>query len=288
LDVTITGYLDNGSQKVNEPEPTIVPVTPVTDAGDISISFHALDADGNVIKEGDNPVHAQEGKPILISLDVSSADDHGEQTLGDTLYFTLDAANGFTGDGTLTTRDGQELTLVNVSEADAPTGMPAGQYYVIKAPTDGTLTMPIEVVYTPGPDDLYKGGEAGGSLNVKAWAEHTEEGATNTQVATGDSEVVYIDQVDNGYQFTDVDGEPIEGDVIQATGVENSDGNGKIDLSISGSLIDTDGSEVVHTALLTGVPVGFLVYVDNILAENTGTAAGGTNTWSIPLDADGK
>src|SRR5690606_26676912 len=74
----------------------------------------------------------------------------------------------------------------------------------------------------------------------------------------------------------------------QATGVENSDGNGKIDLSISGSLIDTDGSEVVHTALLTGVPVGFLVYVDNILAENTGTAAGGTNTWSIPLDADGK
>src|SRR5690606_18353331 len=103
LDVTITGYLDNGSQKVNEPEPTIVPVTPVTDAGDISISFHALDADGNVIKEGDNPVHAQEGKPILISLDVSSPDDHGEQTLGDTLYFTLDTANGFTGDGTLTT-----------------------------------------------------------------------------------------------------------------------------------------------------------------------------------------
>src|SRR5690606_23601050 len=93
LDVTITGYLDNGSQEVITPDTTLVPVTPVTDAGDISISFHALDADNNVIKDDDKPVHAQEGKPILISLDVSSPDDRGAQTLGDTLYFTLDAAN---------------------------------------------------------------------------------------------------------------------------------------------------------------------------------------------------
>ena len=290
LDVTITGYLDNGSQEVTKADPTPIPVTPVTDAGDISISFHALDADGNVIKDDDeNPIHAQEGNPIQISLDVSSPNDHGEQTLGDTLYFTLDT-DGFTGG--ILTHNGQPVDKITATSDDVIGGMVEGQeYYVIRAEAGATLTAPIALVYTPHENDLYKGGKDGGSLNVKAWVEHTEAGAATPKVAEGDSQTVYIDQVNNDYKFGATGDTVIDGDTATVTGKENSSGTGNIPLNISGSLTDSDGSEVVHSAVLKGVPVGFLIFVDGQavqLAENTGATADGTNTWSIPIGADGK
>lgn len=284
LDVTFTAYLDNGSQEYIDPDTFFVPVAPVTDAGIITVSFAALGDDSQPLTDDEgNPVHAQEGRPVLISLDVSSPDDHGDLGLGSTVYFQL-GTEGFGDEGTLTYL-GHVVELITVSETDALDGMTAGeQYYQISTADGSPLTMPLDLVYTPAESDQY----VDGSLQVKAWIEHQEDGAENWKTAFGDSQMIPVDKVNNGYEFEGIGDTVVVDGAVTAKGIENQDGEGKVALNITGSLVDDDGSEMVHNAVLKGLPVGFLVYVGTQMAANTGTSADGTfNTWSIPLDANG-
>src|SRR5690606_2392576 len=141
------------------------------------------------------------------------------------------------------------------------------------------------VLYKPHADDEYKAGD----ITVSAWVESQEAGADNREIAKSHSTSTgHREAVNNGFEFTvgqhdsDTERWVVSGNEVATAMAENA-----IDLDIEGSgLWDTDNSEHVVAAQLSGVPVGFLVYVDGKLASNAG-ASGNTSNWLIPVSADG-
>ena len=236
-----------------------MPVTPVTDMAAVSI------ATGDV-GEGETSVHA--------TITASDIVDGAYGTIVDGKLYVQLSTHGNDG-GTLTDDDGQTLSLTPVSGVD---GVPDGNYYVIDIGVSGgsvdlTYTAPDGFVLEPG------------DVTFTAWAQTQEIGAANTAAASasGTANVVIIN---NGITATT---QPVTGNEASS-----ADKNNAIELTgLSVALTDDDGSETIQSILLSGVPVGFLLYVgtsagDATLAAQASNAGGDgtTNTWVLSESGD--
>ncbi|WP_367066640.1 tandem-95 repeat protein [Oryzisolibacter sp. LB2S] len=222
-----------------------VPVTPVTDEAVITVSAADM---------------AEGAASIPVTITVADPRDgaHG-QIVDGKLYVQVDAPGN--AGGTLS-QGGTALTPEAVTGVP---GVPNGNYYVIDVgPNGGSVSLD----YTPPVGSLQPG-----SVTINAYAQTQETGASN-QVTGSGSDAATISIVNNGVTVsgnTDWTGnEPdtsAQGDAIALGG-------------LSVALADSDGSETINTILLSGVPVGFLVYVGGVLANNAG-GDGTNNTWVL-------
>ena len=171
--------------------------------------------------------------------------------------------------------DGAGNTLV-LSSISGVAGVPDGDYYVIDV---GTAGGSVELTYTlPGGAVLQPG-----DVTFTAWAQTQETGASNIEAASGagTADVIIIN---NGVavQSQATGGlEPLSADKSHAIALAG----------LAVALNDNDGSETIKTILLSGLPVGFLLYVGNNAGDATLAAqasnAGGdgsTNTWVLSAD----
>lgn len=272
IDATLTAYLDNGSQSEGNVVDSI-PLTPVTDGAVIDITFSAADDDGQPTED-----KAQDGRDIAISLDVRDGVD-SDSEFGDSVYIQMTEKNGLQG-GALVGPDGEPLATVTVQEGNDQ-GLPPGTYYVAPLPEGETS---VDVRYVPAEGQTYQAGD----ITIDAWVQSKEKDASDWETANS-SATGERAAVNNGYDLT-VGAKDAETGVWTVTGTENRSGgsDSAITLEIGGGvLFDNDGSEEVVAAQLSGVPVGFLVYVDGKLASNAG-GTGNTNNWLIPIGSNGE
>ncbi|MFW8566924.1 retention module-containing protein [Orrella sp. 11846] len=265
LDVTVTTYLENGSQGVTPvPDNSFVSLKPVTDGAVVEIGFSAAGVDGL-----DTPDSAQEGRNVAITIGLTEGVDT-DSTFDGFVYLQLSESSKLTG-GSLLHPDGTALSTVEVGPDNPIDGLAAGTYYVIPAP-DGADK--VNVLYKPHVDKQYTSGE----ITVNAWVSSQEAGADNW-VMNQSNATGKIEAVNNGYEIMVGEKDPDSG-VWTQTGLESQ----HIELDVTGQgLFDTDGSESVIAAKLEGIPNGFLVFVDGQLASNAGVQTDGTNTWLIPV-----
>ena len=236
-----------------------MPVTPVTDEAAVTVETKDVD-------EGETSVTAT----ITVADDADGV--HGT-IVGGKLYVQVstDSNDG----GTLTDSDNNTISLSHVSGVD---GVPDGDYYVVNVDTSGGS---VNLTYT-APD----GGKLQpGDVTFTAWAQtqETDAGNTETASATGTADVVIVN---NGVEAT----------IGEVSGNEaaSSDKSNAIELTgLSVTLNDNDGSETIRSILLSGVPVGFLLYVGDNAGDATVAAqasnAGGdgtTNTWVLSDGGD--
>ncbi|MBP6019686.1 MAG: retention module-containing protein [Burkholderiaceae bacterium] len=287
FDATLTATLPSGISGQGKVEGADIPIIPVTDPAVIEVVFSAADDTGKPTKDA-----AQEGRDVAITLNITSPHD-GPTTLGDQLYIKLDESNGLNG-GILKDADGNTLTLQTV-EADNALGLAPGEYYVIDLPVGSTAPHGVDLVYTPADGQEFKDG----LLAIDAWVQNQEAGDIrpdpNSWETGKGSGTGALEAVNNGYDLS-IGHENESGDWVAnvVIGNENQDGGivGAIQLGIKDAgLIDGDGSEQALAAMLKNLPNGFLVYVKDasgtlVLAGNAGGE--GSNSWMIPLTADGK
>ena len=234
-----------------------MPVVPVTDPAVITVTT------GDV-GEGTQSVSA------TIAVGMPADGSHG-QIVGGKLYVQVSTANN--DGGTVTDSGGNPLTLVAVSGVP---GVPDGDYYVIDVdPSGGTVAL----VYRAADGTVLEPG----SVTFTAHAQTQETGAGNVATAVR-SGTAQVEIINNGVT---VDSQPITGSEAATSDKANA-----IQLSgLSVTLNDRDFSESIHAILLSGVPVGFLLYVGNDAGDATVAAqasnAGGdgaTNTWVLSSD----
>ncbi|MBO1907986.1 tandem-95 repeat protein [Microvirga sp. 3-52] len=175
--------------------------------------------------------------------------------------------------GTVTDGNGQTFTLTPVSGID---GVPDGNYYVIDV---GDAGGSVELTYTAPDGTMLKSGD----VTFSAWAQTQETDAANTESASA-SGTANIEIANNGVT---VESQPTAG-----REAASSDKSNAIELSgLSVALNDNDGSETIRSIMLSGVPVGFLLYVGDTAGDATlltqASNAGGdgtTNTWVLSTD----
>ncbi|MHA7599224.1 Ig-like domain-containing protein [Alicycliphilus sp. T452] len=222
-----------------------VPVTPVTDEAVITVS--ATD-----VGEGTASI------PVTITVSDPKDGTHG-QIVDGKLYVQVDAPGN--AGGTLS-QGGTALALTAVTGV---TGVPDGDYYVVNVgPSGGS----VNLVYTPPAGSLQPG-----DASFTAYAQTREANAANT-VTGHSSDEATVSIINNG---ATVDGN------AAWTGSEVDKPDPALAIPLTGlsvALNDNDGSETVNAILLSGVPVGFLVYVDGALAGNAGGDAS-SNTWVL-------
>lgn len=245
-----------GGASVEADAAAAMPVVPVTDPAAITVTTNDVD-------EGTDSVTA--------SIDVGTSVDgiHG-QIVGGLLYVQVMTANN--DGGTVTDASGDPLALTAVSGVD---GVPDGDYYVIDVGAAGGST---ELSYTAADSTLEPG-----SVTFTAYAQTQETGAGNVASASA-SETAQVVLANNGVT---VDSNPVTGSEAATSHKSNA-----IELSgLSVALNDNNGSESIHSILLSGVPVGFLLYVGdnagNATEASQASNAGGdgnTNTWVLSAD----
>ncbi|MBS0426685.1 MAG: VCBS domain-containing protein, partial [Proteobacteria bacterium] len=237
--------IDNGEM--------VIPVDPVTD--DAVVTVNAAD-----VAEG-------EGNTIAVSISVSDPKDgtHG-QIVDGKLYVRLDASAGNEG-GTLSLGG----TALSITAVSGVAGVPDGDYYVIDVGTGGGT---VDLVYTPAPGQSLQPGD----VSFTAYAQTQETGAANTAAGHA-ADTAAISLINNG--VTVADHGPWTGNEPAAAAKDQA-----IELTdLAVTLNDSDGSEKINAILLSGVPVGFLVYIGNdaasaTLANNAG-GDGTSNTWVL-------
>lgn len=293
VDVDFTAHLENGKRSeagFGKGDDDYVSLTPVTDPAVIEIDFKAIDAEGN--PTDNNP---QEGSDVAINITVTSPND-GPTTLGDKLYIKLTEDGNLQVDGeqggTLKDAGGNVLTVESIG-ADSDLGLTEGDYYVIDLPDGATAPHSLDLIYTPHEDKAF----TDGSLTLDVTVQNNEAGDVNADgnpnwdISSG-SGTGELEAINNGYDLAighEGDDGWVANEVVGKENQSNETGSA-IQLGIKDNgLIDNDGSEHAISAMLKGVPNGFLVYVkdgdDLVLAGNAGGAAG--NTWMIPLTGDG-
>ena len=234
-----------------------MPVTPVTDKATITVT-------ADDVGEG--------ASSLTATITVADVTDGAFGQIVDGKLYVQVATTDNDG-GTVTDGGGNPLELTAVSGID---GVPDGDYYVIDVgPSGGS----VELTYTAADGTLLQPGD----VTFTAWAQTQETGASNVASAsTSDTAEIVI--INNGVT---VESNPVSG--IEAT---SSDKSNAIELSgLSVALNDNDGSEAIQSILLSGVPVGFLLFVgssagDATLAAQASNAGGDgiTNTWVLSAD----
>jgi VCBS repeat-containing protein len=251
FDARLTGSAVGGVS-VSDSTDATVPIAPQTDAASVTVTT-------SNVGEGETSVTA-----TITAQDV--IDGSFGRIVGDTLYVRVTTA-GNPG-GTVTDGAGNILSPTSVSGVD---GVADGDYFVITLPASGDG---VQLTYT-----------ADGTLNpgdvvFTAWARTQEDNAANIVTGSGTATARVL-VVNNGVTVTSSDvtaSEPSSSnpqDAIQLTG-------------LSVALNDDDGSEAIHSILLSGLPVGFLLYVGSSAgsaeaaapASNAG-GDGNTNTWVL-------
>ncbi|MFK4823135.1 beta strand repeat-containing protein, partial [Ochrobactrum quorumnocens] len=234
-----------------------MPIVPVTDKATVTIT--ATD-----VAEGETSISA-----TISALDV--ADGTFGAIVDGKLYVQV-STNG-NDNGTLTDSAGRTLTLTDISGI---AGLPDGKYYVVEI---GTAGGSAELTYTAADGSVLQPGD----VTFNAWVQTKEIGAANTEAASasGTAEVLIVN---NG----------VTAETQPVTGKESgsSDKTNAIELTdLTVALKDNDGSEAIKSILLSGVPVGFLLYVgssagDATVASQASNAGGdgSTNTWVISSD----
>ena len=234
-----------------------MPVIPVTDEAAITVTT-------SDVGEGETSVTA--------TITASDVADGAYGTIVDGKLYVQVTTHGNDG-GTVMDGDGHPVSLSPVSGVD---GVPDGNYYVIDiGPSGGS----VDLTYTlPGGAVLQPG-----DVTFTAWAQTQETGASNIEAASGagTADVIIIN---NGVavQSQATGGlEPLSADKSHAIALAG----------LAVALNDNDGSETIKTILLSGLPVGFLLYVGNNAGDATLAAqasnAGGdgsTNTWVLSAD----
>jgi len=231
-----------------------MPVIPVTDEAAITVTT-------SDVGEGETSVTA--------TITASDVADGAYGTIVDGKLYVQVTTHGNDG-GTVMDGDGHPVSLSPVSGVD---GVPDGNYYVIDiGPSGGS----VDLTYTaPGGTVLQPG-----DVTFTAWAQTQETGAANTEAASaaGTADVVIVN---NGVT---VNAQPATGN--EAASSDKSNAIALTGLSVA--LNDNDESETIQSILLSGVPVGFLLYVGNDTGDATLAAqasnAGGdgiTNTWVL-------
>ncbi|NKC05289.1 hypothetical protein HED55_25390 [Ochrobactrum haematophilum] len=256
FDAKLTAAAVGGTstEAVTKPD---MPIIPVTDEATVTI-------DVPDVAEGETSVTA-----TISAVDVA---DGTFGTIVDGKLYVQVSTNG-NDNGTFTDGEGRTLTLTDISGVE---GVPNGKYYVVEIGTAGgsaelTYTAPVGTVLQPG------------DVTFNAWVQTQETGATNTEAASASSNAEIL-IVNNGVT---VESQPV-------TGKESvsSDKTNAIELTgLSITLKDNDGSEAIKSILLSGVPVGFLLYVgssagDATVASQASNAGGdgSTNTWVLSSD----
>lgn len=230
-----------------------MPVVPVTDPAVITVTT-------SDVGEGETSVTA------TITAEATIDGSHG-QIVDGLLY--VEVANSNNPGGTVTDGAGNTLVLTTVSGVE---GVPDGDYYVIDVGATGGS---VELTYTAADGTLEPG-----DVTFTAHARTQETGAANQETASA-SETAAVEIVNNGITVTS--------EAVSGSEAATSDKGNAIELSgLSVALNDNDGSESIRSILLSGVPVGFLLYVGNSAGDATLAAqasnAGGdgvTNTWVL-------
>ncbi len=249
FDAILTTYASSGETE-SATAAIAQPITPVTDPTEITISA----PDGN------------ESDSVDFSIDISNpADGSAGSIVGGNLYLDLDLGSmNPASSGTLNMGG----TLLATTPVAGVPGVPDGNYYVIPAVDIGDT---LDFSYTP---ETY----ASGTVNVTAYVESQETGATNI-ITTSGSDTFTVVPVSSGFDLS--------------TNDTSGDEDTLIPLNIGGTgLVDTDGSESVLVGLLNNVPVDFLVFYGSdeasaVMASNIGDDGTGNNTWMIPASAAG-
>ena len=191
-----------------------------------------------------------EGEDILINIELENiADGEFSNIEGNKITVTLDDS-GLA--GKLLGADGEPLT---------PTTEGGNTYEVVLV--DGK---PPQLTFRPDVDNYP---HQTGSLGIKASVTATEQGATNSVVSAGSGSLV-IEASNSGYEAD-----------ITAQGDELNNSNSdliKLELTNAGLI---DSGEQIDSAFISGLPSGFTVWVDGVMANNAG---GGT--WAIPLEGN--
>ncbi len=246
-----------GGPSVEAEATAAMPVIPVTDEAAVSVVTGDVD-------EGLTSVTA--------TISVSDVADGAYGTIVDgKLYVQVSTTHN--DGGTLSDSLGNPLMTTAVNGVP---GIADGDYYVIDV---GVAGGSVELTYTAASGSTLQPGD----VTFAAWARTQETGAGNVALAsaTGTAAVVIVN---NGVAVTS---QPVTGNesaVADKTNAIALDG-------LAVALVDNDGSEMIQSVLLSGLPVGFLLYVgtspdDATLATQASNAGGdGTsNTWVLSGD----
>ncbi|HEY0197391.1 MAG TPA: VCBS domain-containing protein, partial [Rhodanobacter sp.] len=230
-----------------------MPVTPVTDKAVVTVAASDVD-------EGTHSVTA-----TLSAHD--TADGSYGQIVDGKLYVQVSTTHN---DGGTVSSDGTDLALTHVTGVS---GIADGDYYVVDV---GTAGGSVDLTYTAADGIVL----APGDVTFTASTQTQETGASNVEAASGSgtADVVIIN---NGVTVTST---ASSGNEAATPGKNNA-----IQLAgLTVALNDNDGSESIHSILLSHVPVGFLIFVgdnagDATLATQASNAGsdGTSNTWVL-------
>ena len=246
-----------GGQSVEDNTTADMPVAPVTDEAVVTVTTTG-------VAEGTDSVTA------TIAAHDPADGVHGEIVDGK-LYVRIETTNN--DGGTVTDGNGN---IIPSSAVNGVAGVPDGNYYVVDVGASGGS---VDLTYTAADGTVLTPGD----VTFTAYTQTQETGASN--IGTGSaSGTAAVEIVNNGVTVTS---QAVTGN--EASSPEKSNA---IELNgLSVVLNDNDGSESVRSILLSGVPVGFLLYVgDNagngVLAAQASNAGGDgtTNTWLLSAD----
>ncbi|MBO8093581.1 MAG: cadherin-like domain-containing protein [Prosthecochloris sp.] len=261
FDLTLTTY--GGSSQENAVVEVSTDVVPDSDTTSVVISASDV---------------GEEVQATAITVELKNDADDPHTILQDgKLYIQLDES-GMTDSGGSLALDSGGTSMTTVTNPD---GLSTGTYYEISGVTYGN---DVQLTYTSANDD------ASGSVRMSGYVLTIEENEpvddVDILVGSGSGVFTVVPYVD-GYDF----------EVQNSSGDEFSGGVAtsadRIALNVvDNGLLDTDGSEKVVSAILTGVPNGFLVYAGDddasaTMALNGGDDGSGTNQWILRVDADG-
>lgn len=212
-----------------------------------------------------NTPNGSEDQAVNLSITLSdAADGSAANLIGNKVYLQLDESN-VTGAGGTLMYNGSPLVLQTIT---GDPNIPNGDYYVLNNAMLGTA---LNLVYQPGAN-------ASGSVVLKSWVVEQETGAANFQTTQASSQFSIAPVLD-GVTPTVNGGSGDEDTVIPIQPTTTS-------------LIDNDGSESIISAILSGIPDGFLVKAGNdassaTLATNLGDdgTGAGTNDWALDLSS---
>ncbi|MDD5118582.1 MAG: Calx-beta domain-containing protein [Sulfuricurvum sp.] len=281
---TYSGSVYNSSDSVVFSEP----IYPVTDAMTIAMT-------GGTTTE--DPSSAQ-----AFSITLSNANDGANtQIINGKLYLQVtenytDTSGGETAHGTLLDATGIAITTTETN----PSGLAAGTYYVIDI-SSYTMGSTLNFQYLPGENRQ-------GNVSIDAYVLNKEsQGWTSypdnpniagtltdtTTLLSHSSSTITVTAVVDGIGGATV---------ITGSAMEDAFAGGTNIVQIATPTL-IDPSETVQSAILDGIPVGFLVYYSTdggatiTLAQNAGTSATysgtfdlsgtnvGYNQWAIPLSS---
>ena len=267
FDAKLSASIAGGQSNVTKAD-VVVPVVPVTDPAQITVATKDI----------------TEGTPsIEVKVTVGSGDGAFGEIVGGKLYLQIDPNSTDALEGGTLTHNGTKLVLMDI---EGVPGVPDGKYYVVDVGTSGSTT--VDMIYTPRVSTI-------GNVTFVAYAQSKEQPnagipgsdtVTETISSSGTANVVLTN---NGVTVisNDVSGQEVSG--VPSATVPAGTKDGAIELTGTGGLSvvlqDTDGSESIHSIMLTDVPVGFLVYVgDGVNPPKLASNAGGdgvTNSWLL-------